>query len=88
MNLSDIADQYADPFLEKYSQRLLPSQLKALNTIRGCRTPASGMTLLECNGCQFREQKRTSSCNRCQNTDTGEWLQRQRQKLLPVEYFK
>ncbi|MGI2030508.1 transposase zinc-binding domain-containing protein, partial [Endozoicomonas acroporae] len=91
MNLSDIADQYADRFLEKYSQRLLPSQLKALNAIRGCRTPASGMTLLECNGCQLREQKPLSCghrhCNRCQNTDTSEWLQRQRQKLLPVEYF-
>ena len=91
MNLSDIADQYADGFLEKYSQRLLPSQLKAFNAIRGCRTPASGMTLLECNGCQFREQKPLSCghrhCNRCQNTDTSEWLQRQRQKLLPVEYF-
>ncbi|WP_422491584.1 IS91 family transposase [Endozoicomonas sp. ALE010] len=91
MNLSDIADQYADRFLEKYSQRLLPRQLKALNAIRGCRTPASGMTLLECNGCQLREQKPLSCghrhCNRCQNTDTSEWLQRQRQKLLPVEYF-
>ena len=27
------------------------------------------------------------SCNRCQNTDTSEWLERQRQKLLPVDYF-
>ncbi|WP_163388162.1 IS91 family transposase, partial [Endozoicomonas acroporae] len=57
----------------------------------GCRTTASGMTLLECNACQFREQKPLSCghrhCNRCQNTDTSEWLQRQRQKLLPVEYF-
>lgn len=91
MNLSDIADQYGDRFLKKYSQHLLPSHLKALKAIRFCRTPASGMTLLECNACGARDQKPMSCghrhCNRCQNTDTSEWLERQRQKLLPVEYF-
>ena len=49
------------------------------------------MTLLECNGCGARDQKPMSCghrhCNRRQNTDTSESLQRQRQKLLPVEYF-
>ncbi|WP_373691373.1 transposase zinc-binding domain-containing protein [Endozoicomonas sp. YOMI1] len=42
------------------------------------------MTLLECNGCETRDQKPMSCghrhCNRCQNTDTSEWLQRQKQK--------
>lgn len=91
MNLSDIADQYVGRFLEKYSQRLLPSQHKALKAIRNCRTPASGMTLLECNGCKARDKRPMSCgyrhCNRCQNTDTSEWLARQSQKLLPVDYF-
>lgn len=91
MNLSDVADQYGDRFLEKYSQRLLPSHIKALKAIQHCRTPASGMTLLECNGCGTRDHKPMScghrNCNRCQNTDTSEWLERQSQKLLPVEYF-
>ena len=49
------------------------------------------MTLLECNGCGARDHKPMScgnrNCNRCQNTDTSEWLERQKQKLLPVEYF-
>lgn len=91
MNLSDVAEQYGDQFLEKYSQRLLPGHIKTLKAIQHCRTPASGMTLLECNGCGARDQKPMSCghrhCNRCQNTDTSEWLERQRQKLLPVEYF-
>ncbi|WOG30138.1 IS91 family transposase [Endozoicomonas sp. 8E] len=91
MKLSDIAAQYADRFLEKYSQCLLPGHIKALQAIQHCRTSAAGMTLLECNSCRTRDQKPMSCghrhCNRCQNTDTSEWLQRQRQKLLPVEYF-
>lgn len=47
MKLSDIAAQYGDRFLEKYSQRLLPGHIKALQAIQHCRTPAAGMTLLE-----------------------------------------
>ncbi len=91
MKLSDIATQYGDRFLEKYSQCLLPGHIKALQAIQYCRTPAASMTLLECNSCGIRDQKPMSCghrhCNRCQNTDTSEWLQRRRQKLLPVEYF-
>ncbi len=91
MNLSDVADQYRDGFLKKYEHRLLPGHRKALKAIQHCRTPGSGMTLLECNGCGSRDQKPMScghrNCNRCQNTDTCQWLERQRQKLLPVEYF-
>lgn len=91
MNLSDIATQYSDRFLEKYNHCLLPGHQKALNAIKTCRTPGSGMTLLQCKGCGAKEQKPMScghrNCNRCQNTDTSEWLARQNQKLLPVEYF-
>ena len=91
MTLADIAEHYGERFLEKYQQKLLPGHKKALHAIRYCRTPAAGMTLLECTGCQQRDHRPMScghrSCNRCQNTDTSEWLERQRQKLLPVEYF-
>lgn len=91
MNLADIADEYGDCFLKKYEAHLLPGHRKALKAIQLCRTPGSGMTLLKCNGCGRRDQKPMSCghrhCNRCQNTDTSEWLERQNQKLLPAEYF-
>ena len=91
MTLADIADQYNEALQDKYAKHLLPGHHKALHAIRSCRTPAAGMTLLECSGCHRRDQRPMScghrSCNRCQNTDTSEWLERQRQKLLPVDYF-
>ena len=34
MNLSDVAEQYGTQFLEKYRQRLLPGQIKALKAIQ------------------------------------------------------
>ena len=91
MTLADIADQYKEAFLNKYGSRLLPGHHKALHAIQVCRTPGAGMTLLECTGCHQRDHRPMScghrSCNHCQNTDVSEWLERQRQKLLPVEYF-
>ena len=91
MTLADIADHYGETFLEKYRHKLLPGHQKALKAIRHCRTPAVGMVLLECTGCHRRDHRPMScghrSCNRCQNTDTSEWLEKQRQKLLPVDYF-
>ena len=91
MTLADIAEHYGERFLEKYHHKVLPGHRKALAAIRRCRTPAAGMALLECSSCQRRDHRPMScghrSCNRCQNTDTSEWLARQRQKLLSVNYF-
>ena len=57
MTLADIAEHYGERFLEKYQQKLLPGHKKALHAIRYCRTPAAGMTLLECTGCQQRDHR-------------------------------
>ena len=61
MTLADIADQYNEALQDKYAKHLLPGHHKALHAIRSCRTPAAGMTLLECSGCHRRDQ-RPMSC--------------------------
>ena len=80
-------DQYSDRFLKKYEHCLLPGHRKALKAIQLCRTPGSGMTLLECNGCGSRNQKPMSCghrhCNRCQYTDTSERFMTSYSKSLP-----
>jgi len=46
---------------------------------------------LRCTSCDWQQVFFNScghrSCPRCQNHDTTRWLERQMQKLLPVEYF-
>jgi len=91
MKLASILDQYHDAFQAKYGSRLLPGHLRAIDAISSCRTPEAGQLLVQCSGCGHTEWRPRScghrSCPQCQNHDTSRWLDRQQEKLLPVEYF-
>ena len=91
MEMTSIINQYYDAFMSKYGQTALPGQLKALNTIRRCRTPDSGELYVGCTGCNHTEWKPLScghrSCPQCQNHESSRWIDRQQSKLLPVPYF-
>jgi hypothetical protein len=91
MHLASILDQYHDAFQAKYGSRLLPSHLRAIEAIRRCRTPEAGQVLVQCMECGHATWRPRScghrSCPQCQNHETSLWLDRQQNKLLPVEYF-
>lgn len=91
MQLASILNQYQDAFMNKYRSRILPSHLRAIHAIRRCRTPDAGQLLVQCSGCGHIEWRPLScghrNCPQCQNHDTSLWLDRQQEKLLPVEYF-
>ncbi len=91
MQLATILNQYHDAFQAQYGSRLLPGHLRAIDAIRRCRTPEAEQLLVQCSGCGHTEWRPRScghrSCPQCQNHDTSLWLDRQQEKLLPVEYF-
>jgi hypothetical protein len=91
MQLASILDQYHDAFQAKYGPRLLPGHLHAIEAIRRCRTPEAGQVLVQCTKCGHTTWRPLScghrSCPQCQNHETSLWLDRQQNKLLPVEYF-
>lgn len=91
MELSQIVDQYSDELTNRYQNRLLPSHIKALNAIKRCRTPDSGELYVECQDCHHAQWRPLScgnrNCPQCQNHVATQWLDRQKAKLLPVEYF-
>ena len=91
MDLASVIDQYFDTFMTKYADRVLPSQMKAIYAMRRCRTPDSGELYVRCTECDQKEWRPLScghrNCPKCQNHETSQWLDRQRSKLLPVEYF-
>ena len=91
MQLASILNQYHDVFQAKYGSRLLPGHLRAIDAISRCRTPEAGQLLVQCSDCGHTEWRPRScghrSCPQCQNHDTSVWLDRQQEKLLPVEYF-
>ena len=91
MQLASILDQYHDAFQTEYGPRLLPGHLHAIEAIRRCRTPEAGQVLVQCTECGHTAWRPRScghrSCPQCQNHETSLWLDRQQNKLLPVEYF-
>ena len=75
-----------------YGNRLQAHQLRAMNAMLSCRTGALGHVLWRCpeTCAEARVTPRSCghrSCPLCQNHTTTEWLERQRDKLLPVDYF-
>ena len=91
MELSRIASRYLDRFKASYGSSASTDQWSALNAILGCRTQQYGQMHLSCSACNWKTEHPQScghrSCNACQNHTTTEWLERQKAKLLPVEYF-
>jgi hypothetical protein len=91
MKLASLLEQYQSAFIDQYAARLLPGHHQAMAAIGRCRTPDSGQMRLTCEDCDYHLKQPHScghrSCPRCQNHDTTQWLERQRKKLLPVEYF-
>lgn len=64
---------------------------KTLCAIRQCRTPALGGHLYECTECGrshfVPHSCRNRHCPVCQGHDAAEWLEKQEECLLPVNYF-
>ena len=84
-------------FIERHKQQVLYSgkldndQFRALNALRICRTPEAKGVLYGCDECDSVRFVYHSCghrfCPNCQNHRTTEWLYRQKQKLLPCDYF-
>jgi len=91
MDLTAVIERYQGRFRTQYAARMTPDQHSALNAVLGCRSAQYGEMLLDCSSCHWQQSRFHScghrSCHRCQNHDTTGWLERQSQKLLPVEYF-
>lgn len=91
IRLAHIVERYAVDFLAQYGQRLLPSQLAALNAFQVCRSRMSPKMQLACDDCAEPSYLPHScghrSCPHCQAHESQRWIERQSQKLVPGHYF-
>lgn len=89
MELRQLIQSYKLKLLKKGG--LTKYQLKALGAIENCRTPTYGSMEVQCPCCGKSKHIFHSCGNRfcptCQNHETTIWLERQRRKLLPGQYF-
>jgi hypothetical protein len=91
MNLASIVQTYRWGFEAKYADAITPVMQRAIDAVLACRTERYGQMTLCCPKCQTQAKRYHScghrSCPSCQHYDTGQWLERQAQKLLPVDYY-
>ena len=91
IRLATLIDQFEADFLDHYGDTLLPGQRRALDAMKTCRSHASRHLLVACNACEHCDWIPHScghrACPHCQHHEAEQWLQRQRQRQLPVRYF-
>ncbi len=91
MTLASIIKQHKHELLEEYGDRITPAMRRLIDAVLLCRTERAGKSLWHCDHCNTVERFPLScghrSCPMCQQRDTSQWIEREQQKLLPVDYF-
>jgi len=91
IRLAAVIAEFEADFMTQYRHRLSVEQLRALAAIRHCRSPASPMMQVQCEGCDQQKLVPHSCghrlCPHCQHHESQQWLERQMQRLVPAEYF-
>lgn len=89
LELADIVRQYGETYRQEHALPL--HQLRLLQAIETCRTPALGAVVEWCDHCQFTHTRyrscRNRHCPKCQGSARERWIEDRRAELLPVEYF-
>jgi hypothetical protein len=91
MELATLCQRYRARFIARHARTITESQFSALNALLGCHTEQYGTLDLSCQDCSGQVTRYRSCghrfCNQCQQHSTQTWLNRQLQKLLPVDYY-
>ncbi len=91
LRLAELFDVGRCALMARYGARVHARQYQAMAAIRGCRSGELGELCWRCPDCTAQRHTPRScghrSCPACQNHSTSQWIDRQRHKLLPVDYF-
>lgn len=91
MRLADVVEAFRSDLEAYHGACLLPGHRKALAAILRCRPEMSGRADVHCPTCDTRDSFPLScghrACPCCQFATARQWLERQRAKRLPCDYF-
>jgi predicted Zn-ribbon and HTH transcriptional regulator len=89
IEMQDILNTHMDEFLKNH--KVSAQQLKVMRAIVNCRTSALGAHIDICDECGYEQISynscRNRHCPKCQTFAKEEWLEKQRQNLLNIQYF-
>ena len=91
VGLGEIFGQHGAAYRQKYNKHILSSHYQAMRAIERCRTEALGGHVYQCPECgevQYRYHScRNRHCPQCQQGAAQQWLEKQKDLLLPTAYF-
>jgi len=88
--LADFFDMHWDKYMESPAEYVKPEQLKAVNSMRVCRTPVLGVEVYACPDCgeitTVKHSCKNRFCPTCSWQDTVKWAERVKKKMLKVKH--
>jgi len=91
MEIADIFHQYFDKYLTKFGDKIPSNHLKTASDIMTCRTRVKGGEVHYCVNCKTFHYSyhscKNRHCPKCGSKDSEKWIEKQKEKLLPVKYF-
>ncbi len=93
LEVADIFRRHGPEYREKFQDHMLPGHLRAMRDIENCRTEVMGGHVYVCENEACKEivftyhSCKNRHCPKCQNNQSERWLEKQRNRLLPVPYF-
>lgn len=91
LEVAEIFRLHGSAYREKFGDRILPSHRRAMQDIETCRTESLGGQLYFCAQCKQQRYSyhscKNRHCPKCQNEQANQWLQEQRELLLPTPHF-
>ncbi|MEK6325656.1 MAG: IS91 family transposase [Acidobacteriota bacterium] len=91
VEVAEIFRAHGPEYLAKYGSRMPRAHLRAMRDIEQCRTPVLGGKAYVCKRCdEYRysyHSCKNRHCPKCGTDQASEWLEEQKELLLPVVHF-
>lgn len=91
LEVADIFRLHGAAYCARLGNRLLASHARAMRDIQACRTAYFGGHVKQCDHCGRKvyayHSCRNRSCPKCHGDQTKRWLDQQRARLLPCQYY-
>jgi putative transposase/transposase-like zinc-binding protein len=91
VEVAEIFRLHGPDYRARFAARMLPSHLRAMQDIELCRTASLGGQLYYCAQCDQQRYSyhscKNRHCPKCQNEQANQWLQEQKDLLLPTHHF-
>ncbi len=87
----DLLRAHKEELEHHYEKQITADMRSAIQAMLRCKTEQQGRSQWFCSHCHHDDRLPLSCghrhCPQCQHRTTSDWLERQKQKLLPVHYF-